>query len=94
MADYSGPHAFLEGSCRARWTGAGSSRRLGRQARDPINELVAAAIQFEGGEPVTLQQFLAWLSHGEMQVKRDPEGRGDAVRIMTVQAPRGLRRRW
>jgi ATP-dependent helicase/nuclease subunit A len=64
--------------------------RLGRQARDPINELVAAAIQFEGGEPVTLQQFLAWLSHGELEVKRDPEGRGDAVRIMTVHGAKGL----
>jgi ATP-dependent helicase/nuclease subunit A len=64
--------------------------RLGRQARDPINELLAAAIQFENGEPVTLGQFLAWLSNGALEVKRDPEGRGDAVRIMTVHGAKGL----
>ena len=91
MADYSGPHAFLERILSGPMDGRRKLlARLGRQARDPINELVAAAIQFEGGEPVTLQQFLAWLSHGEMQVKRDPEGRGDAVRIMTVHGAKGL----
>jgi ATP-dependent helicase/nuclease subunit A len=91
MADYSGPHSFLErilsGPMDARRK---LLARLGRQARDPINELVAAAIQFEVGEPVTLQQFLAWLSQGELEVKRDPEGRGDAVRIMTVHGAKGL----
>ncbi|WP_338504478.1 double-strand break repair helicase AddA [Sphingomonas kaistensis] len=91
MADYSGPYAFLERILSGPMDGRRKLlTRLGRQARDPINELVAAAIQFEGGEPVTLQQFLAWLSHGEMQVKRDPEGRGDAVRIMTVHGAKGL----
>ncbi|WP_426267251.1 double-strand break repair helicase AddA [Sphingomonas sp. LHG3443-2] len=91
MADYSGPHAFLERILSGPMGGRRKLlTRLGRQARDPINELVAAAIQFEGGEPVTLQQFLAWLSHGDLEVKRDPEGRGDAVRIMTVHGAKGL----
>jgi ATP-dependent helicase/nuclease subunit A len=90
-ADYSGPHAFLERILSGPMDGRRKLlMRLGRQARDPINELVAAAIQFEGGEPVTLQQFLAWLMRGELEVKRDPEGRGDAVRIMTVHGAKGL----
>jgi ATP-dependent helicase/nuclease subunit A len=91
MADYSRPHAYLERILSGPMDGRRKLlSRLGRQARDPINELVAAAIQFEGGEPVSLQQFLAWLSHGELEVKRDPEGRGDAVRIMTVHGAKGL----
>lgn len=91
VAGYSGPHAFLERILSGPMDGRRKLlTRLGRQARDPINELVAAAIQFEGGEPATLQQFLAWLSHGALEVKRDPEGRGDAVRIMTVHGAKGL----
>lgn len=91
IAGYAGPHAFLENILSGPMDGRRKLLgRLGRQARDPINELVAAAIQFEAGEPVTLQQFLAWLSHGALEVKRDPEGRGDAVRIMTVHGAKGL----
>lgn len=91
IAGFAGPHAFLEQILSGPMDGRRKLlTRLGRQARDPINELVAAAIQFEGGEPVTLQQFLAWLSHGALEVKRDPEGRGDAVRIMTVHGAKGL----
>jgi ATP-dependent helicase/nuclease subunit A len=91
MADYAGPHAFLERILSGPLDGRRKLlTRLGRQARDPINELLAAAIQFENGEPVTLGQFLAWLSNGALEVKRDPEGRGDAVRIMTVHGAKGL----
>lgn len=91
IAGFTGPHTFLETILSGPMDGRRKLlTRLGRQARDPINELVAAAIQFEGGEPVTLQQFLGWLSHGELEVKRDPEGRGDAVRIMTVHGAKGL----
>jgi ATP-dependent helicase/nuclease subunit A len=91
IADFAGPHAFLERILSGPLDGRRKLLgRLGRQARDPINELVAAAIQFEAGEPVSLQQFLAWLAHGAMEVKRDPEGRGDAVRIMTVHGAKGL----
>ncbi|NJC06377.1 ATP-dependent helicase/nuclease subunit A [Sphingomonas kaistensis] len=91
VADFTGPHAFLERILSGPLDGRRKLlARLGRQARDPISELIAAAIQFEGGEPVTLQQFLAWLSHGKLEVKRDPEGRGDAVRIMTVHGAKGL----
>nr|WP_314444717.1 double-strand break repair helicase AddA [uncultured Sphingomonas sp.] len=91
MAGYAGPHAFLERILSGPMGGRRKLfARLGRQARDPINELISAALQFEGGEPVTLQQFLAWLSHGTMEVKRDPEGRQDSVRIMTVHGAKGL----
>ncbi|WP_284272613.1 double-strand break repair helicase AddA, partial [Sphingomonas astaxanthinifaciens] len=90
-ADYLGPHAFLERILSGPLDGRRKLLgRLGRSARDPINELVAAAIQFENNETVTLQQFLAWLGHGALEVKRDPEGRGDDVRIMTVHGAKGL----
>ncbi|GAA4038715.1 double-strand break repair helicase AddA [Sphingomonas rosea] len=91
MADYAGPHAFLETILSGPLDGRRKLLgRLGRSARDPINELVAAAIQFEAAETVSLQQFLAWLSQGDFELKRDPEGRADAVRIMTVHGAKGL----
>ena len=91
MADYGGPHDFLEAILSGPLDGRRKlMARLGRAARDPINELVTAALQFEATETASLQHFLAWFRRGEVEVKRDPEGRGNAVRIMTVHGAKGL----
>ncbi len=91
MADYGGPHDFLETILSGPLDGRRKlMTRLGRAARDPINELVAAALQFEATETASLQHFLAWFRRGEVEIKRDPEGRGNAVRIMTVHGAKGL----
>ena len=46
--------------------------RLGEAARDPIEELVASALEFEAQEGASLDRFLAWFSRGDVEVKRDP----------------------
>ncbi|GAA4015966.1 double-strand break repair helicase AddA [Sphingomonas swuensis] len=90
-ADYEGPHAFLERIL----SGAMDGRRkllgrLGRDKRDPIGELVAAALTFEAQESAGLQRFLHWFASGEVEVKRDPDARHNAVRVMTVHGAKGL----
>ena len=90
-ADFTSPHVFLEsmlsGAIGAR---AKLLARLGNEAADPIDELVNAALQFEREGVATLQGFLDWFDRGEGEIVRDAGGSGDAVRVMTVHAAKGL----
>ena len=64
--------------------------RLGEAARDPIEELVSIAFDFERQETASLDRFLAWFASGEVEVKRDPAAPSNAVRVMTVHGAKGL----
>jgi len=90
-ADYVTPARFLEsilsGPIDARRK---LLERLGEAARDPIEELVASALEFEAQEGASLDRFLAWFSRGDVEVKRDPASAGNAVRVMTVHGAKGL----
>ncbi|MGZ2411227.1 ATP-dependent helicase/nuclease subunit A [Sphingomonas sp. F9_3S_D5_B_2] len=91
IADYTTPHQFLETVL----TGPLEGRRklygrLGTSARDPIDELLASALEFERGETASLDRFLAWFSKGHVEIKRDPSAPGNAVRVMTVHGAKGL----
>ncbi|WP_293976606.1 double-strand break repair helicase AddA [Sphingomonas sp.] len=90
-ADFTTPYAFLERIL----TGPLDGRRkllgrLGHEARDPIEELLNAAMLFEGEATPTLQRFLDWFDRGEVEVTRDPSAPLDAVRVMTVHGAKGL----
>ena len=91
LADYVSPYVFLEtmlsGEIAAR---KNLLRRLGNEAADPIDELLNAALQFEREGVATLQGFLDWFDRGEGDIVRDAGGQGDAVRVMTVHAAKGL----
>ncbi len=65
-------------------------RRLGPDALDPIDELLAEAIAFEEREAATLQHFLEWITATEIEKKRELTGTTDEVRIMTAHAAKGL----
>jgi ATP-dependent helicase/nuclease subunit A len=90
-ADFTTPHGFLEhilsGPMQGRRT---LLARLGEEARDPIEELVNAAIGFERGATPSLQRFLDWFDRGEVEITRDPSAPMDAVRVMTVHGSKGL----
>ena len=91
MADYTTPHRFLETIL----TGPIGGRRklysrLGLAARDPIDELMNSALEFERSEIPSLDRFLAWFARGEVEVKRDPAAPANAVRVMTVHGAKGL----
>ncbi|MGG5886787.1 double-strand break repair helicase AddA [Falsiroseomonas sp. HC035] len=64
--------------------------RLGPDASDPVDEFLNAALDYGRRHPPSLQGFTAWLRRGGAEVKRDQEGAGDAVRIMTVHGAKGL----
>ncbi len=95
-ADLATPHALFAGVLGAPGpldARAGRARmlaRLGPDAADPLDEFLNAAIQHEGAHPPSLQGFVQQLRRGGAEVKREAEGAGDAVRIMTVHGAKGL----
>ena len=64
--------------------------RLGREAEEGIDELLSQALKFEQSEIPSLTGFLSWLSSGDVEVKRQLEGDGGAIRVMTVHGSKGL----
>jgi ATP-dependent helicase/nuclease subunit A len=91
MADFATPHGFFETILSGPLDGRRKLlARLGREARDPIEELVSSALQFEAGGPLSLQAFLDWFERGDVEIVRDPSGPVDAVRVMTVHGAKGL----
>jgi ATP-dependent helicase/nuclease subunit A len=64
--------------------------RLGPEAVDAIDEFVALALEHEAGEAPSLALFLDALRAAEIEIRRDMEAAGDAVRVMTVHAAKGL----
>jgi ATP-dependent helicase/nuclease subunit A len=90
-ADFTTPHGFLEhilsGPLQGRRT---LLARLGEEARDPIEELVNAAIGFSREATPSLQRFLDWFDRGEVEITRDPSAPLGAVRVMTVHGSKGL----
>jgi ATP-dependent helicase/nuclease subunit A len=91
MADFTTPHRFLEvilsGPMEGRRKLYG---RLGLAARDPIDELLASALDFENQEVASLDRFLSWFAKGDVEIKRDPSAPANAVRVMTVHGAKGL----
>jgi len=96
MADQASPHALLAevlggaGPLDARAGRARMLARLGPDAADPMDELLNAALEHEASGPPSLQDFVHALRQGGAEVKREMEGAGNAVRIMTVHGAKGL----
>lgn len=65
-------------------------RRLGPDAKDPMDEFLSLALAFEREHVPSLEGFLHWLEAGRQEIKRDLEHGNDAVRIMTVHGAKGL----
>ena len=65
--------------------------RLGQQANDPVDEMLALALDYERANPQSLQGFLHWFGQGEAEIKRDmDQGLRDEVRVLTVHGAKGL----
>ena len=91
MADYTTPSRFLETILSGPLDGRRKLyRRLGLAARDPIDELMNAALDFERNEVPSLERFHAWFARGDVEIQRDPSERTNAVRVMTVHGAKGL----
>jgi len=91
MADYATPHIFFETILSGPLEGRRRlMERLGPEARDPIEELLSSALEFEGHAAASLQAFLDWFARGDVEIVRDPSAPLDAVRVMTVHGAKGL----
>jgi ATP-dependent helicase/nuclease subunit A len=90
-ADIATPYRFLEDMLSGPLDGRRKLlRRLGAEARDPIEELLSAALAFETGSTPSLQRFLDWFDRGDVEIVRDPSAPLDAVRVMTAHGAKGL----
>jgi ATP-dependent helicase/nuclease subunit A len=88
--DYAAPHALLVEALGRLGGRARLLARLGPEAAEPIDELLGAALTHARTHPPSLQGFLHWLRQSGAEVKREAEGAGSAVRIMTVHGAKGL----
>ncbi|AXJ96173.1 MULTISPECIES: double-strand break repair helicase AddA [unclassified Sphingomonas] len=90
-ADIDTPYQFLEALLSGPLDGRRKLiRRLGEEARDPIEELLNAALLFETTSTPSLQRFLDWFDRGDVEIVRDPSAPLDAVRVMTAHGAKGL----
>lgn len=89
-ADYARPYDVLAHILGERQGRRRLRRRLGPDAADPIEELLSQALHYEQLAPPSLQGFVHWIERSGIEVKREQEGAGDAVRVMTVHAAKGL----
>ena len=64
--------------------------RLGPEAHDAIDEFLRLALAHERDAAPSLGSFLCEVEALQTSIKRDMEGPGDAVRVMTVHAAKGL----
>lgn len=64
--------------------------RLGPEAGDAIDEFIRLALDTKTSSVLTLAQFIHRLEAMELEIKRDMESAGNAVRVMTVHAAKGL----
>ncbi len=88
--DYTSIYALL-GEALGRLGGrARLLARLGPEAAEPIDGLLGKAMEHARAHPPALQGFLHWLRQSGAEVKREAEGAGSAVRIMTVHGAKGL----
>ncbi len=90
-ADFTTPYQFLEELLSGPLDGRRKLlHRLGAEARDPIEELLGAALAFEHTTTPSLQRFLDWFDRGDVEIVRDPSAPLDAVRVMTAHGAKGL----
>lgn len=88
-ADYAPPHGFLQ-AILAQGARARLKARLGPEADDGIDALLAEAWAFGQDRPATLQGFLAHVERLGEAVGRDPDASPGLVRILTIHAAKGL----
>jgi ATP-dependent helicase/nuclease subunit A len=88
--DFYSPYALLAEALDVLGGRARLLRRLGPEAAEPLDELLAEALAYQHAEPASLQGFLARLRQAGAVIKRESGAGADEVRIMTVHGAKGL----
>ena len=91
LADFEPPQALLHWLLVGPWDGRRKLvARLGREAKDPIDELLNAALAYSAAHTPSLQGFIQWFDAGEGELKREAGASEGLVRVMTVHGAKGL----
>lgn len=64
--------------------------RLGKEAEDGIDALLAQALSYEQSSTPSLTGFLVWMQEDELEIKRQIDQGGNLIRVMTVHGSKGL----
>ncbi len=64
--------------------------RMGNEAEDGIDAMLAQALAYERLEVPSLTGFTGWLQADDVTIKRDPGSAGDQIRVMSVHGAKGL----
>ncbi|MCC6303672.1 MAG: double-strand break repair helicase AddA [Rhodobacteraceae bacterium] len=89
-ADFERPYDLLERALVGHDGRARLIARLGPEAEDGIDAFLAQALAYERTEVPSLTGFLRWMETDDLEVKRQLDGAGDLVRVMTVHGAKGL----
>ncbi len=89
-ADFLPPFEFLSSIVESDETRQRLMRRLGPEANEAINELLALAMAYDDRAAPSLQGFLGALETSRVEIKREMDKGGGEVRIMTVHGAKGL----
>ncbi len=88
--DYLRPYELLERILTRHGARQHLMGRLGPEAEDGIDALLAQALAYETTEIPSLTGFVAWATTDAFEVKRQLSEAGDMVRVMTVHGAKGL----
>lgn len=90
-ADFETPQDLLSWLLTGPWSARRELvARLGREANDPIDELVNSAFAYQSAHTPSLAGFIEWFDAGTTDLKRDADDAGGQVRVMTVHGSKGL----
>ncbi len=90
QADFLRPFELLD-RCLTRHGGRTKLlARLGQEAEDGIDALLAQSMIYERGNVPSLTGFLSWFGDDRSDLKRPIDSTADAVRVMSVHGAKGL----
>lgn len=64
--------------------------RLGPEAEDGIDALLAQALNYEQMGAPSLTGFLSWMETDDLEIKRQIDSQSDQIRVMSVHGSKGL----
>ena len=90
IADFKRPFELVEHILTTQGGRAALLGKLGREAAEGIDALISQSLAYERGNTPNLTGFLVWLDADDLEIKRQMDGVGDKIRVMTVHGAKGL----
>ncbi|WP_138466867.1 double-strand break repair helicase AddA [Poseidonocella sp. HB161398] len=90
LADLRRPYDLLDRILTRHRGRARLIARLGPECEEAIDGLLQQALDYEQAEIPSLTGFLEWMAAEDVEIKRQAEAAGRAIRLMTVHGSKGL----